>query len=647
MTADRPAPLLTVKQTIPPARAGLVARERLLGSLRAATTPLTVVVAPAGWGKTSLLGAWAADPGADVRVAWVSLDGGDDEQVRFWRYVLSALMRASEEVGSSAHDALDAQGAEPVDLALPVLLNELAASSTRHVIVLDDYHVLTDPRIHEAVEFLVTYLPASLRLVLACRADPPLPLARWRARGQLTELRAADLRFSVAEATALLASVAGELPDDGAATAAWERTEGWAAGLHLAGLAMRAHGPRVVRADDRHLLDYFTAEVLPALAPDQRDLLVRAAPLERLCGPLCDAALEVSGSAAVLDALERADLFVVPLDAERTWFRCHALLRDALRGGSAADAQDVLRRAAAWFAEHDRIDDAVAHLLRAGDTAAAAALLESAERWFFARGAAAGYLVLGEQLPRSQVTPQLALVMAYAAATSGRLDRVTSWLDTCDAHIGPGTVIRDWHSATAAATMLRAVVGTPDSDTARAVELCRQVVALETAAGGAGHPIAAAALGSALARDGQFEEAAAVLLEVWPRRDHVAWSPGVPLQLAGNLGLSLLELGRDTDRFLREAGALADRAERDWARPRARWWPCCARCRGAGATCRVTPRAHGRCSPGRCSSPGPRGCRPRRCWPWSCSPTPSSGAATAPPPAPRWCAPARPSTANR
>ena len=570
MTSDRPArPLLTVKQTIPPPRAGLVARARLVDLLRDAATPLAVVVAPAGWGKTTLLGAWAADPGPDVRVAWVSLDGGDDEPVRFWSYVLAALTRVSGDVGHAALDALAAPGADPLDLALPVLLNELAASSTEHVLVLDDYHVLADPRIHEAVEFLVTYLPASARLVLAGRADPPLPLARIRARGQLTELRAADLRFSVAEAGALLSSVAGVPADPATASAAWERTEGWAAGLQLAGLAMRGAGTGG-RGDERHLLDYFTAEVLPALAPEQRELLVRAAPLERLSGPLCDAALELTGSTAVLAALERADLFVVPLDARRTWYRCHTLLRDVLlsdpRAGSEADTRAVLRRAAAWFAEHDRIDDAVAHLLRADDVPAAVGLLESAEQWFFERGSAADYLALGEQLPRTEVTPQLAVAIAYAAATSGRLDRVTSWLDTCDDRIGPDTVIRGWRSPTAATAMMRAVVGTPDAESARAVELCRQVVALETAAGGAGHPIAAAALGSALARDGQFAEAAAILRDSWRVRDRVHWSSGVPLQLAGNLGLSLLELGRfrDLDAFLRQAGPLADQAERRW-----------------------------------------------------------------------------------
>ena len=233
-------PLLTVKQSIPPVRPGAVQRTRLEQRLRNAGVGLTVVVAPAGWGKTSLLSSWAADPGEHVRVAWVSLDDTDDEPTRFWRYALSALRGASDEISSAALDALDVAGAVPVDLALPILLNELAATSTPHVLVLDDYHVLTDPRIHESVEFLVSYLPPSMRLVVAGRFDPPLPIARMRARGVLTEVRAADLRLTVDESAALVSAVSGTELDNTDATEVWERTEGWAAGLQLAGLALRS-----------------------------------------------------------------------------------------------------------------------------------------------------------------------------------------------------------------------------------------------------------------------------------------------------------------------------------------------------------------------------------------------------------------------
>ncbi len=586
MTSDQASrPLITVKQSIPPVRPGAVARPRLEQRLRDARYGLTIVVAPAGWGKTSLLSSWAAHPGDGVRVAWVSLDDTDDEPTRFWRYALTALRGVSDDISAGCLDALRVSGAAPVDLALPILLNELAESSTPHVLVLDDYHVLTDRRIHESVEFLVSYLPASLRLVVAGRFDPPLPIARMRARGTLNELRAADLALSLDESAALVSAVSGADVDVVDATEVWERTEGWAAGLQLAGLAMRSN-PRSstapssggrggasrsdgFRADNRHLLDYFTAEVLPAVTPAQRDLLVRAAPLERLCGSLCDEALQVTGSAEVLSALDRADLFLVALDAEHEWFRCHHLFRDVLlrepeaRSGTATN--DVLRRAAGWFERHDRVDEAVRLLIRAGDPAAATALLGSSQQWFMERGATATNLMLGEMLPKESVEPQLATMMAYAAATSGRLDRVTYWLDICDEQITPETVVQGWRSPRAAALMMRAVVGLPDTESARAVEMCRRAVELETE-DGAGYGIAMGALGSALARNADFAEAAEILTGTWKRRNLINWTAGVVLQIGGNLGLSLLQLGRtaDLNAFLAEAVPLADGAERGW-----------------------------------------------------------------------------------
>ena len=393
-----------------------------------------------------------------------------------------------------------------------------------------------------------------------------------RARGELTELRAADLRLSKDEAGALVSAVSGSVLDDFEAADVWERTEGWAAGLQLAGLARRAvAGQRLspqVHGNDRHLLDYFAAEVLPAITAEQHDLLVRAAPLERLSGPLCDAALQVTGSDDVLAALDRADLFLIALDGERQWYRCHRLFRDVLLREpqrSSDGSRGVLRRAAGWFQEQGEIDEAVRHLLRADDTSAASALLESAEAWFFERGAAADYLMLGELLPAAVVSPHLATEMAYAAATTGRLDRVPHWLDVCDQAITPTTTIRRWSNPRAAAVMLRALIGLPDNASAQAVELCRQAVALETPTG-QGRPIAVMGLGNALARDGQYAEAAGLLLDAWQLRDDAPWSRSAMLQTGANLALCFLELGHgdELSRFLRQALPLADQAELAW-----------------------------------------------------------------------------------
>ena len=399
-------PMLAVKQFIPPVRPGAVPRDLLAGQLTSARTRLTLVVAPAGWGKTSLLSAWAREAGAHQRVAWVSLDDGDDEPRRFWRYVLSALGDASDEVSSAPLEAMEVGDRSVLDIALPLLLNELARSTADHVIILDDYHAVTDPRIHEAMEFLLAYVPPSLRIIMAGRFDPPLPLARLRARGDLTELRASELRFSPAEAADLITSVSGVQLDAALIDEVWEQTEGWAAGLQLAALALRADPERV--RHDRHVLDFFAAEVLPGLAPRHRDLLVRSAPLERLSGSLCDAALEITGSAEVLGELDRADLFVAPLDGDQEWYRCHGLLRAALLDQHGADPEGVLVRAAAWFVAQDRIDDAVDHLLRADrHDEAAALLLRHQDDWFLARGEAAGFVRLGERLPRRVLVQHL------------------------------------------------------------------------------------------------------------------------------------------------------------------------------------------------------------------------------------------------
>ena len=572
MTSDRPVrPLLTVKQVIPPVRAGAVSRERLERQLRLAETRLTVLVAPAGWGKTSLLSGWAADAGEKRRIAWVSLDEGDDEPVRFWSYVFTALRGVSDEISVGPLHALDGADVSPVDLALPILLNELAASAVPHVLVLDDYHLLTDPQIHEAVEFLVSYLPASLRLVIAGRTDPPLPIARLRARGELTELRASQLRFSPDEAVALVSAVSGHDLDSAAAAAVWDRTEGWAAGLQLAALALRAD-PAKARGDDRHLLDFFAAEVLPGLAPRQRDLLVRAAPLDRLSGPLCDAALQVTGSAEVLADLVRADLFVAALDDEQHWYRLHHLLRDALASAATTDPREVLGRAATWFAAQGWIDDAAHHLLRAGRDADAAELLEnSAETWFFPRGAAATYLQLGERLPGSAVGPTLALTLAYAASLCGDRARVTHWLDASEAAGTPDTVAPGWHSFRAAVLCWRATFAGSDAESARSVALAQEALDLETEGGAPGHPIVRLALGGALALDGRFDEAAALLLDQWVRPGRDSWPPWVVLNVGGTLAISLVEAGRgeECDRVLREVGPLAEAIERDRREPSA------------------------------------------------------------------------------
>jgi LuxR family transcriptional regulator, maltose regulon positive regulatory protein len=359
--------------------------------------------------------------------------------------------------------------------------------------------------------------------------------------------------------------VSGVDLDKSAAAAVAKRTEGWAAGLQLAALALRTD-PAGLRGADRHMLDYFAAEVLPGLAPRQRELLVRSAPLELLSGPLCDAALQTTGSAEVLDELVRADLFVAALDGDQQWYRCHRLLRDALLHQPGADPHDVLERAAEWFAGQDRIDDAVNHLLRAGRGSAAAQMLEHhAERWFFERGAPAALLRLAEQLPVQEVNAALAWSLAYAAALCGHRDRVNSWLDHAEATGTADTTIPGWRSPRAAVLSLRSNFGMTDAEAARTIDLAREALELETAGGVPGHPNVRPALGAALARDGRFDEAATLLLDLWRERQVDSWPSWLVLMVAGTLAVCLVEAGRgdECDQVIRAAAPLAATVERE------------------------------------------------------------------------------------
>jgi LuxR family transcriptional regulator, maltose regulon positive regulatory protein len=315
-------------------RAGLIPRVGLQALLQAnLSAKLVLLDAPAGSGKTTLLAQWRAAVGPR-RVAWVSLDRGDNDPTRFWIYVVEALRSVEPGVGATALGVL---GRPTVDLhreVLPGLLNELSGVGSELVLVLDDYHLITNRSCHGSLGFFLDHLPAGVHLVLATRVDPPLPLARMRARGELAELRAADLQFSDQEASALLNGAMGlQLASQDVERLA-ERTEGWAAGLVLAGLSLRGRQDpsgfiASFQGDNRHVADFLGAEVL-ARQPEQiQRFLLRTSILERLSGPLCDALLEAQGSAELLAELERSNLFLVALDDHRRWYRYHHLFAEA------------------------------------------------------------------------------------------------------------------------------------------------------------------------------------------------------------------------------------------------------------------------------------------------------------------------------
>jgi LuxR family maltose regulon positive regulatory protein len=553
--------LLASKVTVPPVPAGTVTRNRLLERLdENAATRLSVVVAPAGWGKTTLLGEWARRAADRDLVAWLTLDEADDEPNRFWTYVVTALRAAAPDLGEGALAALRVPGVDPLDVALPTLLNDLAASGTRHVVVLDDYHLLTDVRIHEAVEFLLAYLPPSLHVVITGRFDPPLPLARMRARGQLTEIRAADLRFTAAEAAGLVTAV-GRV-DVGAETldVLVDRTEGWAVGLKLAALTLRgapdaAIRARQVRGDDRHIVDFLASEVLDRLPADRRDFLVRTAVLDRLCASLCDAVLGSEGSAAVLEELEHADLFVVPLDAHRVWYRYHRLFRDALRRELEAiapgAAAELLRRAASWYLAAGQVQEAVRALTAAGDLGAAGRLLLSAEDAFLEEGAAATYLRLGIGLGEATIRedPRLAVALAGAAGQSGHVDEVPSLLDIAEAQLGDHPpAYQGWRSLAAAVSVLRAAYDhTTRVDPAAVLAHAEHAAGLENDPTLPGYAVARITLGAVLSGLDRQEQAVPVLTDAWERSAEVDLPVFIRLQAAGLLAMCLCETDRDAE----------------------------------------------------------------------------------------------------
>ena len=340
--------LLATKIRVPAPRPGWVSRPRLVERLLASTCELVLVCGPAGFGKSSLLADWVR---RDERaVGWLSLDEGDNDPVRFWRHVAAALDRARAGLGASA-GAVVGPGRAALDAAATALVNEFAEASDQVVLVVDDYHLVEAPEVHRSLEFLLEHLPPALRLVVASRADPPLPLARMRARGQLAEIRASALRFTVDEAAELLrAGVGDTLPDSAVATLG-ERTEGWVAGLQLAALSLRGRTDSAgfvaeFSGSHRFILDYLTEEVLDRQPEELRTFLLETSVLERLSGPLCDAVLGRGGSQELLESVERANLFVLPLDAERRWWRYHHLFADMLRARLLAQLPWSGRRAA-------------------------------------------------------------------------------------------------------------------------------------------------------------------------------------------------------------------------------------------------------------------------------------------------------------
>jgi LuxR family maltose regulon positive regulatory protein len=453
---------MATKLHIPPVRPELVPRPRLIERLNAGTArKLTIISAPAGFGKTTLLSEWihqetkgerrknepgerSLHPSSCVihpsNVAWLSLDEGDNAPVRFWRYVVAALQTIDASLGRTTRAALESPQPPALESLVTTLVNEIVAVSTPFALVLDDYHVIQVEPIHKSLDFLLDHLPPQLHLIITSRADPPLSLSRRRARAELTEIRTADMRFTAEEAAEFLNRCMGLGLSAEDIAALESRTEGWIVGLQMAALSLqeRADKHNFVTAftgDDRYVADYLIEEVLQRQPEYVQTFLLQTSILERLSGPLCDAVCSAgtavcsagtgvtdqNGSQVILEHLERANLFIVPLDNRRHWYRYHHLfadlLRQRLRQALPGRGIETLHlRAGAWYEREGLIAEAISHLLAASDSERAATLLERHAMALLFRGEMILIRRWLEALPRNLMNSRPMLCLAYAWA---------------------------------------------------------------------------------------------------------------------------------------------------------------------------------------------------------------------------------------
>ena len=438
-------PILATKLFVPPPQPTVVPRPRLIERLdEGLRRRLTLVCAPAGFGKTTLLADWVFR--SELPVGWLSLDERDEDPARFLAYLLAALQTIAPGIGEGVLGVLQSPQ-PPSESLLTGLLNEIASVPDEFVLVLDDYHAIDARPVDDALAFVVKHLPSRMHLVVATREDPRLPLAQLRARGQLTELRAADLRFTPAEVAEFLEGAMGlDLSAEDVA-ALEDRTEGWAAGLQLAALSMRERPDRTeftstFTGSNRHVVDYLTKEVLDRQPERVSTFLLETSILDHLNGELCNTVIGGDSAREMLEGLERANFFIVSLDEEGRWYRYHHLFSDALRHclhrARSNQIPELHRRATEWYENHGFVEDAIRHALAAGDDEWAVRLVEQNAAAVVMRSEGATLLRWLEALPEELVRsrPRLSVAYAIAALFGGRLDDVEPLLRDAERALG-------------------------------------------------------------------------------------------------------------------------------------------------------------------------------------------------------------------
>ena len=539
---QRSDPLIHTKLHLPFTRPGLVTRPRLQEQVaQGLHFPLTLVIAPAGFGKSTLVATCVND--CRIPIAWLSLDKDDNQAGRFLTYLIAALQHIENRIGAEASQLAGGLQPAPAEVILTSLINDMETSNIEIALVLDDYQLISSQEVHEEMTFLLEHCPTTFHLLIATRSDPPLPLARFRARGQVLELRAADLRFTESEAAQFLNEVMGLHLDNKAIAILEERTEGWIAGLQMAALSMRDRKDvfsfiEGFSGTNRFILDYLLEEILASQKPEIQHFLLYTSILERMTSPLCDALLkdnEQSGSgndgqefpsvsptekqsSSILDYLERENLFLVSLDDERIWFRYHHLFANLLRARLHQSEPDMVRvmhlRASTWLEENDFIPEAIHHLFAIHENDRAADLIEhyGALRWAVSD---LSVVQMADNLPREMIInrPKIGLYQAWLLINQGAIEKafplltdLAQYLASADHNSG-----RQWMQTIVklALAFLIPPSNNPDIDSFPETRLLDEIPSEETVMRDAADIL----YGMALARRGEIDHAAEFSLE--------------------------------------------------------------------------------------------------------------------------------------
>jgi LuxR family maltose regulon positive regulatory protein len=479
--------VLSTKLYIPPTRVDLVTRPRLIEKLRACVRRpdcFTLVSGPAGFGKTTLLSEFVTR--LQQPVAWISLDEEDNDPARFWTYLITACQSILGDVGESALELFGAPQPLPKNTIPTILINDFAAQEQSIALVLDDYHEIQSPSIHDSLLFLLDHLPNSLHVIVSTRIDPPWPLARFRARNQMSEIRARELRFNVEESTEFLNRTMGLNLSVEEVAALEDQTEGWAAGLQLAALSIQGRGDisafiKEFTGSHLYVADYLSVEVLNRQPEQVRNFLLQTSILDRMTAELCDHLMARSDSQAMLRQLENANLFLVSLDEQRHWYRYHhlfaELLRNQLRELAPGQIPVLHRRAAGWYEQHGFVSEAIKHALAAGDQRQTARIIEQNAMAALMRGDSITVLnwissiatLVGER-------PWLGIYQSWALLITGEIEPIETRLQAAENWMEAHLTEADAQELGFHIAAIRALVAGRRGHAQQAVDLARQAL---------------------------------------------------------------------------------------------------------------------------------------------------------------------------